>query len=95
MGFRKFTEEFAEEANITKKESLRLLQLLIKFMKKKILKGEIVSLSGFGKFYIDVVPEREYHNVRTNEKYMKKKSFVLKRFFSKPFLKKIDEKKVY
>lgn len=67
----------------------------VRIIRKEILKAQIIKLTNLLTIFIDVLPERPYHNGFTREFKKKPRRFALKIIPSKKLKKEIDAKKTY
>lgn len=95
MSIRAFSVELAKETNLTQLEAFRISKAFVSLIKKKVLKGEIVCLTGFASFQVDIQQEKNIYNIAKRRHEIKAKCFKMKYRFSKKLLEKIREKKVY
>ncbi|HIT06610.1 MAG TPA: HU family DNA-binding protein [Candidatus Scybalocola faecipullorum] len=57
----------AEKAELSKKDSEKLLKAFVDVVTDELIKGEKVQLVGFGTFEVSERPEREGRNPQTGE----------------------------
>lgn len=60
--------ELSEETTFSKKDVTRVLDSLIRIISRSLKKGEKVSLTGFGCFWISRRPQRKGINPATKER---------------------------
>jgi integration host factor subunit alpha len=63
-------EEIRTKTNFTQKQSLETVETLLKIMKKILVSGKDVLISGFGKFCVKEKTERKGRNPATGEDMM-------------------------
>ena len=63
-------EEIRTKTNFTKKQSLETVESLLDIIKKTLVSGEGVLISGFGKFCVKNKKERKGRNPATGEDMM-------------------------
>ena len=63
-------EEIRTKTNFTQKQSPETVEILLKIMKKTLVSGEDVLISGFGKFCVKNKKERKGRNPATGEDMM-------------------------
>jgi len=63
-------EEIRIKTNFTQKQSPETVEILLKIMKKTLVSGEDVLISGFGKFCVKNKKERKGRNPATGEDMM-------------------------
>ena len=59
-----------KEAGIPKENAARIIEKLLKIMKRKMAEGESLLISGFGKFCVRNKEERRGRNPATNQDMM-------------------------
>jgi len=61
------SEMICDRLNITQKESQKITDTLIGYMKDALCSGEDILISGFGKFFVRSKKERKGRNPATSE----------------------------
>lgn len=85
----------AKELKVTHAEAKKHLFKTVEVIQEQILKGQKISLRGFGTFYIDISEERNFFNPSTQKHEKKPRSFRLKYDFSRTLIAKIYAKKTH
>ncbi|HJD59520.1 MAG TPA: HU family DNA-binding protein [Rickettsia endosymbiont of Omalisus fontisbellaquei] len=67
MNKAQFIEHMSMEHSITKTEAEKITNLFTKSITTALAKGEEVTLTGFGNFYVSNVEERTGRNPKTNQ----------------------------
>jgi nucleoid DNA-binding protein len=73
----------------------KIICATIRIIRKEILKAQIVKLTNLLTIFVDVVPEKTYHNGFVGEFKKKPRRFALKIIPSKKLKKEVDAKKTY
>lgn len=72
-----------------------IIRATVNIIRREVIRAQIVKLSGLLTIFIDVVPERNYFDVKKNSIQKTPRRFALKITPSKILKKLINEKKTY
>ena len=67
MNKAELVERLAKENNLTKVEAQKLLNSVVKVIKKSVVKGNEVRIAGFGRWYVSKRKSRQSKNPQTGE----------------------------
>lgn len=84
-------KETGEPVSITNK----IICATVRIIRREILRAQIIKLTNLLTIFVDVLPERKYHNGFIGEYKKKPRRFALKIIPSKKLKKEIDAKKTY
>lgn len=85
----------AEETGEPVYKTNKIICATVKIIRAQIIKAQIVKLTNLLTIFIDVLPERKYHNGFTREFKKNPRRFALKIIPSKKLKKEINAKKTY
>ncbi len=60
-------QKIADDCGFMKKEAIEVLEKLLEIMKKKLIAGEDIMVSGFGKWHVRSKSPRRARNPKTGE----------------------------
>lgn len=95
MNFTDFTEDLADEFNLTKKQSRAIITYLVKRLKKKILFGHEVSFREIGTFVLNVRQPRKFLNLQSGQMNTSNKIYCLNFRVTKKMKERLKKKIVY
>lgn len=76
MNKTELVKQMSKQSKLTQKDCMLCLQALKEVLTSSLQRGEMVSLSGFGKFYIKHYPERKSYNPQTQQVFSLNERFL-------------------
>lgn len=95
MNIKGLRKELSKKTSLKQQESEDVIRALFDIIKKKLVFGEDVTITNFGKFSLEIRQPRKFKDLQTNEfKHSKKKYFIKFKTFNE-LEEKISNKTIY
>ncbi len=89
----KIIEKIRSETGLTKIKSVQIIETLLEIMKRSLVSGDFILVSGFGKFHVNSKRQRKGRNPATGEDMMLDARKVVAFKWSNVLRNKINGKK--